>query len=243
MCYFLCISIKDSIIEIIREKPLIVNIYTIIKLFFYLCILILSKFYCANINYILIVPFFIVIFIYFNKIFSEKYFTDDLIIGAYLFLIYYYKILICDFINILAAIFYSIISLIYFAHKITPRYRFRENRYREDLHEIDIQPDDIIEVPINNDLINLQNNILNVSNILNNSNILDNTNILNEENGFTSENYCVICLNTENDNYITFDCNHSFHVSCIEKWINYELYCPICRNKLELSNNSLLNNE
>ena len=44
---------------------------------------------------------------------------------------------------------------------------------------------------------------------------------------------CSICLNKiENDFYKT-DCNHRFHRKCYEKWMNYNINCPLCRTKNE----------
>lgn len=61
---------------------------------------------------------------------------------------------------------------------------------------------------------------------------------LNSVNSFNSI-VCVICLELLNDNIVTspWICNHSFHTSCIKKYIQNKIkdndqlypYCPICR--------------
>ncbi|CAN4087262.1 unnamed protein product [Withania somnifera] len=47
---------------------------------------------------------------------------------------------------------------------------------------------------------------------------------------------CSICLSTIEDGELVRilpNCNHNFHVECIDKWFNCNLTCPICRTKLE----------
>ena len=39
---------------------------------------------------------------------------------------------------------------------------------------------------------------------------------------------CSICLN-KNTNPFQLNCKHSFHKECIEKWLNINNSCPICR--------------
>lgn len=45
---------------------------------------------------------------------------------------------------------------------------------------------------------------------------------------------CSICFN-KIDNEYKLDCGHVFHESCIEKWINTNPSCPICRYNLTFS--------
>lgn len=42
---------------------------------------------------------------------------------------------------------------------------------------------------------------------------------------------CVICMDTCNNNEMKQlpICNHSFHKSCINQWLNIKQNCPICR--------------
>lgn len=39
---------------------------------------------------------------------------------------------------------------------------------------------------------------------------------------------CPICLH-KNEKPFSLDCNHSFHEECIQKWLNINNSCPICR--------------
>ena len=48
---------------------------------------------------------------------------------------------------------------------------------------------------------------------------------------------CSICQeDNDNDNNIhiirKLNCNHQFHIYCIEKWLSKETTCPICRKNL-----------
>jgi hypothetical protein len=61
------------------------------------------------------------------------------------------------------------------------------------------------------------------------------------------ENYCCICLNTENDKYVSLQCcNKTIHYECIMVWmitknnINYK--CPICRKQIQLNDSVTLGN-
>lgn len=49
----------------------------------------------------------------------------------------------------------------------------------------------------------------------------------------TNTNECSICLDTINDKdlYQT-SCNHTFHRSCIQKWVQKHLSCPLCRTDI-----------
>ncbi len=42
---------------------------------------------------------------------------------------------------------------------------------------------------------------------------------------------CSICkeLYTENEEIVLLGCNHKFHYNCINKWINDNISCPLCR--------------
>ena len=53
---------------------------------------------------------------------------------------------------------------------------------------------------------------------------------------------CIICLETfkEKDKLISLPCLHLFHRQCINNWLEYEHYCPLC--KLDL-NNAVEDNE
>lgn len=45
---------------------------------------------------------------------------------------------------------------------------------------------------------------------------------------------CIICLNDyiENNKYSELYCGHTYHTSCIKKWMNYREVCPLCNIKL-----------
>ena len=45
---------------------------------------------------------------------------------------------------------------------------------------------------------------------------------------------CVICLKNIKKNEIVRElkCNHSFHIKCIDRWLETNKYCPICKYKL-----------
>ena len=42
---------------------------------------------------------------------------------------------------------------------------------------------------------------------------------------------CVICLENFklNEQICKLNCNHLFHIDCIEPWLNEKKNCPICR--------------
>ena len=44
---------------------------------------------------------------------------------------------------------------------------------------------------------------------------------------------CIICLDSDNDDYYILSCKHKFHYKCIYDWcIKYRnRYCPICMEK------------
>lgn len=58
-----------------------------------------------------------------------------------------------------------------------------------------------------------------------------------------ADNTCVICFDTisilSNKNYnkpkkmMTLDCNHKFHINCIEEWVAKSNTCPICRSPIK----------
>jgi E3 ubiquitin-protein ligase ATL41 len=47
---------------------------------------------------------------------------------------------------------------------------------------------------------------------------------------------CAVCLSIVEDEEMMRllpNCNHSFHVGCIDKWLASHSTCPICRTKVE----------
>ena len=46
---------------------------------------------------------------------------------------------------------------------------------------------------------------------------------------------CAICLETfeEDENIIQLNCNHIFHLQCIDDWLQIQENCPVCR-RIEL---------
>ena len=51
-------------------------------------------------------------------------------------------------------------------------------------------------------------------------------------------NECIICLlnYTEETKKIT-ECNHIFHQECLERWLQENTSCPLCRSELKPKNN------
>lgn len=52
------------------------------------------------------------------------------------------------------------------------------------------------------------------------------------------EQECVICSReyTHDDELRSLSCKHAFHRECIDKWLELNIHCPICRLRLSLSN-------
>lgn len=45
-----------------------------------------------------------------------------------------------------------------------------------------------------------------------------------------SDFICPICLESENVSVVLTECDHMYHVKCIENWMNVNNNCPLCRN-------------
>lgn len=45
----------------------------------------------------------------------------------------------------------------------------------------------------------------------------------------TSKMNCVICLQNTKNMYIQLGCSHCFHKCCLDKWLNINNTCPLCR--------------
>ncbi len=52
---------------------------------------------------------------------------------------------------------------------------------------------------------------------------------LNSISSDNSINKCSICLTSMNDNIRTLECTHTFHINCIDIWIDNKNTCPLCR--------------
>ena len=50
----------------------------------------------------------------------------------------------------------------------------------------------------------------------------------------TEDSKCSICLQDNNKEKTILDCEHHFHVACIEKWKRRSDTCPICRKKISI---------
>ena len=48
-------------------------------------------------------------------------------------------------------------------------------------------------------------------------------------NYFYTPDQCSICLSMISDNRKILKCNHSFHKSCVSRWLASDARCPICR--------------
>ena len=48
---------------------------------------------------------------------------------------------------------------------------------------------------------------------------------------------CSICCEKmiQNDEFIELECDHSFHNSCLKKWLEIDNTCPICRKILDIN--------
>ncbi len=103
----------------------------------------------------------------------------------------------------------------------------------------DLEEDLLLDDLLNNESINKQDSQA-ILNYLPNSVIKEV-----KKNGDNNNTKCVICLSDfqVGDNVSTLPCLHIFHNDCLEKWINQQKWCPIC--KFDISLNSLLskNNE
>uniref|UniRef100_A0A1I8BP08 RING-type domain-containing protein n=1 Tax=Meloidogyne hapla TaxID=6305 RepID=A0A1I8BP08_MELHA len=44
------------------------------------------------------------------------------------------------------------------------------------------------------------------------------------------QEFCIICLGTNNSNFVQFPCNHFVHMNCIKPWLKTSLCCPNCKN-------------
>ncbi|KAJ5071767.1 dsc e3 ubiquitin ligase complex subunit 1 [Anaeramoeba ignava] len=47
-----------------------------------------------------------------------------------------------------------------------------------------------------------------------------------------SDNFCVICRCEIEDDYMITPCNHFFHRTCLQRWMELKLECPTCRSPL-----------
>ncbi len=68
------------------------------------------------------------------------------------------------------------------------------------------------------------------------------TDINNDSMSINTENLCSICWSSMNDIYNT-KCKHSFHKICIDKWLENNNTCPICRTiikPIKHSNNTVV---
>ena len=52
---------------------------------------------------------------------------------------------------------------------------------------------------------------------------------------------CSICRENLSKNIIT-ECNHTFHFSCLHRWLTINPICPICRSDIEYLIDTELNN-
>jgi len=95
-----------------------------------------------------------------------------------------------------------------------------------DAYEIPEIPE--INIVIDNNTINNTNN--NTTNNTNN-NIIDNNTIDNlRKKHIRINDECVICLlNLKKKKTIKTKCDHTFHHTCLLKWLRVDNICPICR--------------
>lgn len=55
---------------------------------------------------------------------------------------------------------------------------------------------------------------------------------------------CVICLSNLHSEYKLLSCGHSFHKDCINRWLDSNTSCPVCRKQIDsqISANNISNN-
>ncbi len=46
---------------------------------------------------------------------------------------------------------------------------------------------------------------------------------------------CIICLKPLNENIVTLECKHKFHISCCDEHIKKTKKCPCCRTKININ--------
>jgi len=55
---------------------------------------------------------------------------------------------------------------------------------------------------------------------------------------------CSICLEEiREDSVKTFECDHYFHLECLNQWVSKSATCPVCRTKLSVIHKIKINNE
>lgn len=63
--------------------------------------------------------------------------------------------------------------------------------------------------------------------------IIEQKSLINKNNSFLEENVCSICFDSMNNSKTTLRCGHTFHESCINRWIKIKPTCPLCRRILK----------
>ena len=51
-----------------------------------------------------------------------------------------------------------------------------------------------------------------------------------------STNECAICLDPINAKILTISCGHTYHTACLLNWFEYNMTCPVCRQKFKWEN-------
>ncbi|WCJ19592.1 RING/U-box superfamily protein [Euphorbia peplus] len=64
--------------------------------------------------------------------------------------------------------------------------------------------------------------------------------ILNSEKVVTEKEDCGICLEEITEIGAGMPCDHVFHRTCIEKWLNISHSCPLCRSELPVQTETLV---
>lgn len=47
------------------------------------------------------------------------------------------------------------------------------------------------------------------------------------------EHVCPICLDADDEAYLSLKCNHTYHIKCMSEWLKENDTCPECRSKVE----------
>ena len=55
---------------------------------------------------------------------------------------------------------------------------------------------------------------------------------------------CSICLEEiREDGVKTFECDHYFHLECLNQWVSKSATCPVCRTKLSVIHKIKINHQ
>ena len=195
----------------------LIHYLTIIKLIFVVTLFVLSKILCDKYMFFYLSSLLFLIPRLFN--FYKTFFSEDILV---------FFISICSFIMGELSCFITLFVLItyhFFVFTIICPIIIRQNQNTNNIQIINPNRNNPIRNLIpetdnqNNELISIINNYTSLSDIY-------------------TDDICVICLESMNinDQIIKFNCNHIYHKKCISEWVLINDNCPICKDKLHISN-------